>query len=53
MCKPEYTEQIQKLANKSSMKHKCGALMIYRNKIIAVGYNKHNSNNLRCCFLWT
>lgn len=41
-----YFVEIQEIAKKSPMNHKCGALLIYQNKIIAFGFNKYTRNYL-------
>jgi deoxycytidylate deaminase len=43
-------------AKKSNIVHKCGAVLIYRNKIVSKGYNFYrcdrvSSSNKNCCFL--
>lgn len=48
-----FIDEALKEANKSPMKNKYGALLIYRNKIISRGYNKFKgkpTNNCLCIY---
>ena len=33
-------------ARKSTVSHKCGAVLVYRNKIVARGYNSHRCDRV-------
>lgn len=40
----DYLIESQNIAKKSPLSHKCCALLIYRGKIIAFGFNKYSQN---------
>jgi deoxycytidylate deaminase len=48
-------EEALNQAKKSSVTHKCGAILVYRNKIVSKGYNYHRcdriSTNTKSCLL--
>lgn len=48
-----YGELCKKMAEKSSLKHKCGAVIVYKGKVIGKGFNfcKKITTENRYCLL--
>jgi len=50
----KYINLALQCAQNSPFKHKCGAVLVYRNTVISTGYNQYKSNiglNIKQCVL--